>query len=244
MARPKPGPGRRPDHLSHLLHTSCRTEGAGGARVLLSRKSPSSTSSSKRGRTSTGRGAGSWNTSRPSGTRSPQTSTPSSGPMRRASAGDFPMPWSTRQGSTTWRRLRSIQDCNVKLALESVPGVSQVACVGGFVKQYQVTVDPQPPRGLQHPHHKGHGGDQEEQPRRGRTGARALGRRVHGPGQGLHQGDRRIWRDIPVGTDGGGTPVLPARTSPRAARPGDQARPGGPGRQGRGGRRHRRRALR
>ncbi|MDO8747003.1 MAG: CusA/CzcA family heavy metal efflux RND transporter, partial [Thermodesulfovibrionales bacterium] len=38
--------------------------------------------------------------------------------------------------------LRSVQDYNIKLALESVPGVSQVASVGGFVKQYQVTVDP------------------------------------------------------------------------------------------------------
>src|SRR5512136_1488639 len=38
--------------------------------------------------------------------------------------------------------LRSIQDYNLKLALESVPGVSQVASIGGFVKQYQVTVDP------------------------------------------------------------------------------------------------------
>ncbi len=39
-------------------------------------------------------------------------------------------------------QLRSLQDWNLKLALESVPGVSQVASVGGFVKQYQVTVDP------------------------------------------------------------------------------------------------------
>ncbi len=38
--------------------------------------------------------------------------------------------------------LRSIQDYYVKLALESVPGVSQVASIGGFVKQYQVIVDP------------------------------------------------------------------------------------------------------
>ncbi|RJQ20807.1 MAG: efflux RND transporter permease subunit [Nitrospiraceae bacterium] len=38
--------------------------------------------------------------------------------------------------------LRSVQDYNIKLALESVPGVSQVASIGGFVKQYQVTVDP------------------------------------------------------------------------------------------------------
>jgi len=39
-------------------------------------------------------------------------------------------------------QLRSLQDWNIKLALESVPGVSQVASVGGFVKQYQITVDP------------------------------------------------------------------------------------------------------
>ena len=39
-------------------------------------------------------------------------------------------------------QLRSLQDWNLKLALESVPGVSQVASLGGFVKQYQITVDP------------------------------------------------------------------------------------------------------
>jgi len=37
---------------------------------------------------------------------------------------------------------RSLQDYNVKLAIESVPGVAQVASIGGFVKQYQVTIDP------------------------------------------------------------------------------------------------------
>lgn len=39
-------------------------------------------------------------------------------------------------------QLRSVQDWNIKLALESVPGVSQVASVGGFVKQYQINLDP------------------------------------------------------------------------------------------------------
>ncbi|MDH4027558.1 MAG: CusA/CzcA family heavy metal efflux RND transporter, partial [Nitrospirota bacterium] len=39
-------------------------------------------------------------------------------------------------------QLRSMQDWNIKLALESVPGVSQVASIGGFVKQYQVNIDP------------------------------------------------------------------------------------------------------
>ncbi|MDX9820976.1 MAG: efflux RND transporter permease subunit, partial [Syntrophales bacterium] len=39
-------------------------------------------------------------------------------------------------------RMRSVQDYTIKLALESVPGVAQVASIGGFVKQYQVTVNP------------------------------------------------------------------------------------------------------
>ncbi len=39
-------------------------------------------------------------------------------------------------------QLRSLQDWTLKYAFESVPGVSEVASVGGFVKQYQITVDP------------------------------------------------------------------------------------------------------
>ncbi len=38
--------------------------------------------------------------------------------------------------------LRSIQDWFLKYELTSVDGVSEVASVGGFVKQYQITVDP------------------------------------------------------------------------------------------------------
>lgn len=38
--------------------------------------------------------------------------------------------------------LRSLQDWNIRYALESVPGVAEVATVGGFVKQYQIHVDP------------------------------------------------------------------------------------------------------
>jgi len=45
-------------------------------------------------------------------------------------------------GSHDLSQLRSLQDWNIKLALESVPGVSQVASVGGFVRQYQITVEP------------------------------------------------------------------------------------------------------
>jgi Cu(I)/Ag(I) efflux system membrane protein CusA/SilA len=38
--------------------------------------------------------------------------------------------------------LRSLQDWQVRYALETVPGVGEVATLGGFVKQYQVKLDP------------------------------------------------------------------------------------------------------
>ncbi len=39
-------------------------------------------------------------------------------------------------------QLRSIQDWYLKYELTGVPGVAEVASVGGFVRQYQITVDP------------------------------------------------------------------------------------------------------
>src|SRR5882724_2785223 len=38
--------------------------------------------------------------------------------------------------------LRSLQDWHLRYALESVKGVAEVASVGGFVKQYQIDLDP------------------------------------------------------------------------------------------------------
>ncbi|MBI2027475.1 MAG: efflux RND transporter permease subunit [Deltaproteobacteria bacterium] len=38
--------------------------------------------------------------------------------------------------------LRSIQDWQLKFHLQAVPGVAEVASVGGFIKQYQINIDP------------------------------------------------------------------------------------------------------
>jgi len=38
--------------------------------------------------------------------------------------------------------LRSLQDWSLRYQLETVPGVAEVATIGGFVRQYQVNVDP------------------------------------------------------------------------------------------------------
>ncbi|MBW1819058.1 MAG: efflux RND transporter permease subunit, partial [Deltaproteobacteria bacterium] len=40
------------------------------------------------------------------------------------------------------QRLRSVQDWYLRFELAAVPGVAEVASIGGFVKQYQVEVDP------------------------------------------------------------------------------------------------------
>jgi Cu(I)/Ag(I) efflux system membrane protein CusA/SilA len=47
-----------------------------------------------------------------------------------------------RSGRLDLADLRALQDWNLRYALESVPGVAQVASAGGFVRQYQVLVDP------------------------------------------------------------------------------------------------------
>jgi len=47
-----------------------------------------------------------------------------------------------KSGKHNLAELRSLQDWHLRYALESVKGVSEVAPVGGFVKQYQVDLDP------------------------------------------------------------------------------------------------------
>ena len=47
-----------------------------------------------------------------------------------------------KTGKNNLAELRSFQDWHLRYALESVKGVSEVAVVGGFVKQYQVDLDP------------------------------------------------------------------------------------------------------
>ncbi len=52
-----------------------------------------------------------------------------------------------RSGKHDLAELRSLQDWFLKYELQTVPGVSEVAAVGGMVKQYQVVIDPDRLRG-------------------------------------------------------------------------------------------------
>jgi len=78
----------------------------------------------------------------------PDDVTPTLGPDATALGQIF---WYTLQGQDAdgnivggWDpdELRSIQDWTVRYALQSVDGVSEVASIGGFVREYQVDVDP------------------------------------------------------------------------------------------------------
>jgi Cu(I)/Ag(I) efflux system membrane protein CusA/SilA len=50
--------------------------------------------------------------------------------------------WYTVEGPYDSGTLHSIQDWFIKYQLNSVPGVAEVSSVGGFVKQYQIDLDP------------------------------------------------------------------------------------------------------
>ena len=70
----------------------------------------------------------------------PKGVTPSLGPD--ATGVGWAFMYSLNSTNRDLAELRSMQDWYLKYQLTSVPGVSEVASVGGFVKQYQVTVDP------------------------------------------------------------------------------------------------------
>jgi Cu(I)/Ag(I) efflux system membrane protein CusA/SilA len=70
----------------------------------------------------------------------PQGVTPTLGPDATGVGHVF---WYTIESSThSLRELRSLQDWFVRYQLNAVPGVAEVASVGGYVQQYQIDVDP------------------------------------------------------------------------------------------------------
>lgn len=74
--------------------------------------------------------------------RLPKGITPQLGPDATGVGWVFEYVLEDTTGQHDLSELRSIQDWYLRYELSSVAGVSEVASVGGFVKQYQVTVDP------------------------------------------------------------------------------------------------------
>ena len=74
------------------------------------------------------------------GGRLPAGVTPTLGPD--ATGVGWAYMYALRSDEVDLAELRSLQDWFLKYELTAVPGVSEVASIGGFVKQYQITVDP------------------------------------------------------------------------------------------------------
>jgi copper/silver efflux system protein len=72
----------------------------------------------------------------------PQGVTPTLGPDATGVGWAFEYALVDKSGKHDLSQLRTLQDWYVRYWLASVPGVSEVASVGGFVKQYQVAIDP------------------------------------------------------------------------------------------------------
>ncbi|MGH7900997.1 MAG: efflux RND transporter permease subunit, partial [Thermodesulfobacteriota bacterium] len=72
----------------------------------------------------------------------PQGVTPTLGPDATAVGWVFEYALVDETGKHDLAELRSFQDWYLRYWLESIPGVAEVASVGGFVKQYQVEIDP------------------------------------------------------------------------------------------------------
>ena len=102
--------------------------------------------------------------------------------------------------------LRSLQDWYLRYELTSVPGVAEVASIGGFVKQYQVAVDPNKLLAYNIPLHKVRRAIQ-------RSNNDVGGRLIEmGETEFMVRGLGYIKslediREIPVGVGAGGTPV-------------------------------------
>ena len=72
----------------------------------------------------------------------PSAVTPTLGPDATGLGWVYQYALEDTSGKLDLAQLRSVQDWYLRYALTSVPGVSEVATVGGFEKQYQVDIDP------------------------------------------------------------------------------------------------------
>jgi Cu(I)/Ag(I) efflux system membrane protein CusA/SilA len=72
----------------------------------------------------------------------PPTAKPTLGPDATGVGWVYEYALVDRTGSKDLAQLRSIQDWFLKFELQTVPGVSEVATIGGMVQQYQVVINP------------------------------------------------------------------------------------------------------
>jgi len=72
----------------------------------------------------------------------PKGVTPTLGPDATGAGWVYEYALVDTSGKHSLADLRSLQDWSLRFWLQSVPGVAEIASIGGFVKQYQVNIDP------------------------------------------------------------------------------------------------------
>ena len=74
--------------------------------------------------------------------RLPENVHPSIGPDATGAGWVYEYAIVDKSGKHSLADLRTLQDWHLRYALDTVPGVAEVATIGGFVRQYQVQLDP------------------------------------------------------------------------------------------------------
>lgn len=74
--------------------------------------------------------------------RLPENVHPSIGPDATGAGWVYEYAIVDKSGKHSLADLRSLQDWHLRYALETVPGVAEVASIGGYVRQYQIQLDP------------------------------------------------------------------------------------------------------
>ena len=112
-----------------------------------------------------------------------------------------------KTGRRDLAQLRSIQDWYLRYQLESVEGVSEVASIGGYVKQYQVEVDPNKLLAYGIPLSKVKRAIERSNNDVGGNVLEMSGTEYMVRGLGYIKSVKDI-EDVPLGVDNSGTPVL------------------------------------
>ncbi|HKX32176.1 MAG TPA: efflux RND transporter permease subunit [Blastocatellia bacterium] len=112
-----------------------------------------------------------------------------------------------KTGQNNLAQLRSFNDWYMRYWLESVPGVAEVATVGGFVKQYQVNVDPNKLLAYNLPLNKVIDVIRNSNNEVGGRVVEFTGKEYLVRGRG-YIGSPKDLENLSVGSDGEGTPIL------------------------------------
>ncbi len=139
--------------------------------------------------------------------RLPAAATPALGPDATGVGWVYEYALVDRSGKHDISQLRSLQDWFLKFELQTVQGVSEVATIGGMVKQYQVVVDPDRLRAYGIPLSKVKNAIQQGNQEVGGSVIEMAEAEYMVRATGYIKGVEQL-RQIPIGINANGTPIV------------------------------------